>query len=107
MLNLKDLAEQLNKIERDVLRIPAGLLYIFGAADPFRFSKMRLEDVLAGLVKVGCVPSIYRRGNVWRAHVNAAGNHWEENEDVRLALVLAVQTWLRAGAPADGQAVQS
>jgi maltose-binding protein MalE len=63
-----------------------------------------MKDVLEQLVYQGCFPSIYRRGKVWRAHVNAAGNFWSEDKDPERALSMAVQLWEQRGKPMDGMA---
>ena len=65
---------------------------------------MTLNKRLQWLVKRGCVPSIYRRGSLWRAHVNMAGNFWEDHEDPCQALGKAVVRWKRKGCPMDGKA---
>ena len=64
----------------------------------------RLEKRLNRLVAQGCVPSIYRRGLVWRAHVNAAGNFWADHECALQALNEAERLWRRKGCPLDGMA---
>jgi hypothetical protein len=66
---------------------------------------MILSDLLKELAKDGCYPSIYRRGKFcWRAHVNAAGNHWHDDTTPLRALRGAVESWKGAGKPADGMA---
>lgn len=63
-----------------------------------------LEDVLEQLTKLGCVPGIYRRGKVWRVHINTAGNYWAENESPVAAFCEAFKEWHEAGRPKDGHA---
>jgi hypothetical protein len=65
---------------------------------------MTLEERLIWLRDQGCVPCISSRGKVWRAHVNGAGNFWEEAKTPGRALELAVTQWERAGRPMDGYA---
>lgn len=63
-----------------------------------------LEDLLLLLMEYDCYPSIYRRGNGWRAHVNRYGNFWEDHEDPKVALEKATENWEKAGRPMDGEA---
>ena len=65
---------------------------------------MKLNEKLLWLQEMGCFPSIYLRGKVWRAHVNASGNFWEESDTPLKALTLAISTWIAAGRPMDGAA---
>ena len=65
---------------------------------------MTLSILLQKLANEGCFPSIYRRGDIWRAHVNAAGNCWHEGTTPLRALRGAVKLWEIAGKPADGMA---
>ena len=64
----------------------------------------QLNKLMLSLRNQGCFPSIYSRGKLWRAHVNMAGNYWEDAETPFIALNLAVDLWERAGKPMDGQA---
>ena len=61
-----------------------------------------LSSMLTVLASKGCYPSIYRRGQLWRAHVNAAGNFWADNHSPRKALAMAIEAWEKAGCPMDG-----
>lgn len=63
-----------------------------------------LANILTGLARLGCVPGIYRRGNLWRAHVNIAGNFWHDAESPVEAMRVAVRAWMKAGCPLDGMA---
>lgn len=63
---------------------------------------MNLEERLAWLKAKGCTPSIYTRGSLFRAHVNAAGNFWADAETPRKALEDAVRLWRAARCPLDG-----
>jgi len=64
-----------------------------------------LHERLTWLVKQGCYPCLsYRGRNVWRAHVNACGNFWDEGETPAVALDKALTTWTKAGRPMDGLA---
>jgi len=63
-----------------------------------------LHTVLFRLAGLGCVPSVYRRGSLWRAHVNMAGNFWEDADTPAGALLAAEKAWRKAGCPADGAA---
>jgi len=65
---------------------------------------MTLSKLLIHLAEQGCFPSIYRRGEVWRAHVNAAGNYWADANTPYKALREAVASWRGAGKPMDGMA---
>ena len=64
---------------------------------------MKLNKRLQNLKKRGCSPSIYLRGNIWRAHVNRSGNFWDEHEDPCQALERAVSLWVKKGCPMDGE----
>ena len=65
-----------------------------------------LSEALRDLAKQGCVPSVYRRGDLWRAHVNMAGNCWADESTPLKALRAAVKLWERAGKPVDGMAAE-
>ncbi len=75
------------KFLRQVSAWPLAL----GVADRFTAAAdelERLENAIPELVKLagkhgreGHEPSIYRRGNVWRYHVEVAGNEWSDNVD--------------------------
>ena len=65
---------------------------------------MELEVLLVGLKGMGCFPNISLRGQVWRAHVNGAGNYWAEAETPYKALDEAIKLWKEAGKPMDGYA---
>lgn len=67
---------------------------------------MSLSELLISLSECGCYPSIYRRGNSWRAHVNAAGGWWADGPTPFAALDAAVQAWKSAGWPMDGMAAE-
>ena len=69
----------------------------------------QLEDMLVALQKKGCYPCVSYRGRkngkpVWRAHINGAGNHWDESSRPANALLRARKTWEKAGCPMDGYA---
>jgi hypothetical protein len=73
-----------------------------------------LEDRLAYLVSKGCYPCLVFRGYdpekkpIWRAHINGAGNFWNEGNSPLDALSKAISLWLQNGSPLDGYgAVQS
>jgi len=65
---------------------------------------MTLSNMLIGLTDDGCYPSIYYRGELWRAHVNAAGGYWHDDTTPLRALRGAVKAWKKAGKPVDGMA---
>ena len=65
---------------------------------------MKLNKLLKDLKNRGCHPCISRRGNVWRAHVNGAGNFWEEASTPLKALQAAVRSWEAKGCIMDGYA---
>lgn len=68
---------------------------------------MNLTELLKSLARQGCYPSIYRRGrDIWRAHVNAAGNFWEDASTPYKALTKAVQLWRKSGKRMDGMAAE-
>ena len=60
--------------------------------------------MLKKLASEGCQPAISRRGKVWRAHVDAAGNFWAEDKCPQIALNKAVAMWRSKGSPKDGMA---
>jgi len=62
-----------------------------------------LEGKLTALVEMGCFPATSRRGGLWRAHINACGNHWAESAVSPFhALNRAIADWQEAGCPMDG-----
>ena len=63
-----------------------------------------IGEQLEGLAAIGCSPSIYRRGEKWRFHVNANGNYWADNKDLLKAIKRARWLWERNGCPMDGMA---
>jgi hypothetical protein len=65
---------------------------------------MTMEQKLIRLAKLGCHPVVARRGKLWRAHINACGNQWDEHDTPSLALDAAIHQWERAGRPMDGLA---
>ena len=66
---------------------------------------MSLAKILAQLAQHGCYPCISRRGeHIWRAHVNATGNYWADDNTPYKALVAAKALWKKAGKPMDGMA---
>lgn len=65
-----------------------------------------LADVLLSLAKEGCYPGVYRRGNLWRAHIHVSGNWWADRECPLQALIEAEKVWKVAGKPMDGAAAK-
>ena len=64
---------------------------------------MTLNEMLLDLVRQGCFPCVsYRGGGIWRAHVNAAGNQWEDADTPERAMKTAVVAWKAFGKPMDG-----
>jgi hypothetical protein len=63
---------------------------------------MTLSSRLKKLKDRGCYPSIYRRGDLWRAHVNRAGNYWADGISAFTALEDAVKLWRKSGCQMDG-----
>lgn len=63
-----------------------------------------LSSLLLSLKARGCVPGIYLRGDMWRAHVNRCGNYWADAATPYAALSEAAAMWFRADCPRDGQA---
>ena len=64
-----------------------------------------LTAVLCRLRGLGCYPCVSYRGHgIWRAHVNGAGNFWDEAGSPDEAMASAVRLWERAGKPMDGYA---
>ncbi len=68
---------------------------------------MTLSNLLIGLTNDGCYPSIYYRGKLWRAHVNAAGTYWHDGTTPLRALRGAVRLWKKAGKTMDGMAAEA
>jgi len=64
----------------------------------------KVDTMLQWLDRRGCHPSIYHRGELWRAHINKAGNWWAEGETREKALSEAIRLWYEAGRPMDGEA---
>lgn len=70
---------------------------------------MSLSEMLEYLVSKGCFPCVSFRGHiqekeVWRAHINGAGNQWDEASTPELAMKNAVNAWEKNGCPMDGYA---
>ena len=63
-----------------------------------------LNKLLQWLKKEGCQPCLSLRGNLWRAHVNGAGNFWYDANTPFKAMRMAVKDWKEAGCPMDGYA---
>lgn len=73
---------------------------------------MELQQMLLELTEEGCYPALSFRGfktknrdvktPVWRAHVNGAGNFWEDASSPVKALEKAIRAWKKAGKPMDG-----
>lgn len=70
-----------------------------------------LEDVIKSenitgqlewLKEQGCHPSLYRRGNLWRVHINMAGNWWAEDKSLSNAVSMAIDAWIKGGKIMDG-----
>lgn len=68
---------------------------------------MSLSRMMTQLQSDGCFPSIYFRGDVWRAHVNAAGNFWHDDATPLKAMLGAVRLWKHSGMPVDGMAAEA
>ncbi len=66
-----------------------------------------LNTLLKRLASEGCHPSIYKRGDLWRAHVNAAGNYWADDTTPLKAMREAVKLWQAAGKSVDGIAAEA
>lgn len=64
-----------------------------------------LAKLFKCLERAGCYPGIYRRGKLYRAHVNISGNYWSDKNTPFKALTSAVKLWENAGKPMDGRAV--
>lgn len=69
-----------------------------------RYKNPQLNEKLKWLASLGCYPCISFRGKVWRAHINATGNQWDEGNTPILALNKAILQWNKAGRPMDGYA---
>jgi len=64
-----------------------------------------IENILKTLDIAGCYPCISKRGtNLWRAHINSAGNWWDEGKTPREALNKAFASWVKNGKQMDGMA---
>ena len=66
-----------------------------------------LNELFKYLTRQGCYPSIYRRGDLYRAHVNIAGNYWEDEKTPYKAMRSAIKLWENAGKPMDGRASEN
>lgn len=64
--------------------------------------RLSLNDQLLWLKGKGCYPVISRRGQVWRAHINGAGNQWSEGNTPLKALSKAIRQWIKSGMIIDG-----
>lgn len=98
----------MTSVERVLTQEPAEVLECLTKGMPTLLVEVAhpllLEDVLEQLIKLGCVPGMYRRGKVWRVHINTAGNYWAENENPVAAFCEAFKMWHDAGRPKDGHA---
>lgn len=52
-------------------------------------------DLLVDLAAMGYTPGIYRRGRLWRAHTNVAGNCWHDGRTPLTALRGAIRVQIR------------
>ena len=69
-----------------------------------KMEKGSLSKIMESLAEQGCKPSVIYRGRVrgqpvWRAHVNAGGNRWEESWTPYLAMLNAAIRWEAHGCP--------
>ena len=65
-----------------------------------------LDNILFYLKSRGCYPALSRRGkNIWRFHINGAGNYWDEGTTPLIAAKKALLLWEKAGRPIDGYGV--
>ena len=58
-----------------------------------------LEMMLFDLVESGHRPSIYFRGDVFRAHVDVGGNFWGEDELPNYAMNKAIELYVENNGP--------
>jgi|GEM_PF-3431950 len=58
---------------------------------------MSYEQLRHYLITEGCEPSLYKRGHLYRAHVNRGGNFWEDAETPIKALRKASMLWVNSG----------
>lgn len=68
-----------------------------------------LQLELQKLAAQGCYPCLSMRGfknrhQLWRAHVNGAGNYWGEGRTPLTALKKAIACWKKNGCLMDGYA---
>ncbi|MFA5311750.1 MAG: hypothetical protein WC375_00360 [Methanomassiliicoccales archaeon] len=70
--------------------------------------EMTLNNLMMILVNVGCYPCCsYRGGGIYRAHINAMGNRWDEGKSPYIAMKKAYEAWRHDGYPMDGLALDS
>jgi len=82
-----------------VLKMGTGRL----AEDKVYFAAEDLALLLTRLANYGCYPCLSLRGkNIWRFHINGAGNFWGEGSTPISAAKQAVKLWLLEGKPIDG-----
>ena len=66
-------------------------------------AKNGLSEKMSMLVRQGCYPGLYFRGNkTWRAHINIGGNSWAEKDTAARAMDEAIFQWEKGGKPMDG-----
>jgi len=58
-----------------------------------------LEMMLYDLVKSGHRPSLYSRGDVFRAHVDCRGCYWEDDESPTYAMQKAIDSFVAVHGP--------
>lgn len=94
-----DLREKLELVQHEAAEEINRLLNIVNKSE-------NITSKLEWLKGQGCHPSIYRRGDLWRVHINMAGNWWEEHESLSKAVNMAIDTWVKGGKMMDGLASQ-
>jgi hypothetical protein len=55
----------------------------------------KIGQVLTRLAELGYQPGIYKRGNLWRAHVSVTGNTWHDSPTAWGALVGAIRAQIK------------
>lgn len=55
------------------------------------------HPIVVSLKNEGHNPSFYKRGNVYRSHIDKCGNFWEDSDSPITAIEKAVENWKKYG----------
>lgn len=64
------------------------------------------DKIVKKLKKYGCKPGVYKRGDLYRFHINLCGNWWDDQSTPLKAARSAYSIWFNDGRPMDGMACE-